>query len=171
MELSSEQSVSLLRDALEEAQSTVRAYDTKAQIVGVGYIFALRIVGSVDKLLPETSEVDWLTVFAAWGIVILPILLFGYVLYPTRKSAPRLDEKPSKRPEHILYVDPDRHDNIESLKQSVARCDPLNEFAYELLKVSKLREIKRKRFLRALFCAAGAFLFLFATQFIRVQSM
>lgn len=170
MGLSTEQSVSLLREALLEAQSTVRAYDTKAQIVGVGYVFALGIVGSVEKLLPKTSDADWLTVLAAWGIVIFPIVLFGYVLYPTRKTAPRLDEEPSKRPEHVLYIDPDRHDDVESLKSSVARCDPLNEFAFEVLKVSKLRELKRQRFLRALFFAAAAFLFLFATHFVRAQS-
>lgn len=36
--------VSFLNASLGEAPSTVRAYDTKAQIVGIGYIFALRIV-------------------------------------------------------------------------------------------------------------------------------
>ncbi len=50
--------MSLLRDSLAEAQSTVRAYDTKAQIVGVGYIFALGVVGSFEALLPEASELN-----------------------------------------------------------------------------------------------------------------
>ena len=36
MNLSAQQSFSLLRDSLAEAQTTVRAYDTKAQIIGVG---------------------------------------------------------------------------------------------------------------------------------------
>jgi hypothetical protein len=38
-----------------------------------------------------------------------------------------------------------------------------------VLKLSKLRELKRQRFLRALFLAAGAFLFLFATQLLQAQ--
>ena len=34
----------MLLAALQEAQSVVRSYDTKAQIVGVGYILALNLV-------------------------------------------------------------------------------------------------------------------------------
>lgn len=38
-----QQSFMLLRDSFAEAETTVRAYDTKAQIVDIGYIFALVI--------------------------------------------------------------------------------------------------------------------------------
>ncbi len=85
MNLSAEQSLSLLRDSLTEAQETVRAYDIKAQIVGVGYIFALGVVGNFEALLPEASELDPFTLAVACGAII-PIFLFGFVLYPTRKS-------------------------------------------------------------------------------------
>ena len=167
MQQSNEQSISLLREALAEAQVTVRAYDTKAQIVGVGYVFSLGIVGTLGKLLPAASTLDGIAVTLAWTIVILPILLFGFVLYPSRKTAPLLDEDPEKRPEFVLYVDTDRHRDVEGLKQAASRCDPLNEYAFEVLKLSKLRELKRKRFLRALFLSAVAFCFLFATQLLR----
>lgn len=40
-----ERAIELLCDSLSEAQSTVRSYDTKAQIVGIGYIFALGVIG------------------------------------------------------------------------------------------------------------------------------
>ena len=79
MNLSAEQSLSLLRDSLTEAQETVRAYDIKAQIVGVGYIFALGVVGNFEALLPEASELNLLTLSVACGVII-PILLFGFVL-------------------------------------------------------------------------------------------
>ena len=101
--------------------------------------------------------------------MIFPILLFGYVLYPSRKTAPLLDEDPVKQPEFVLYVDTERHRDVEQLKRSLATCDPVNEYAFEVLKLSKLRELKRQRFLRALFLAAAAFLFLFTTQLLRVQ--
>ena len=71
----------LIAEALAEAQQTVRAYDTKAQIVGVGYIFALRIVFGLGDLLPKAERSDELLVFVGWTIVISPILLFGFVLY------------------------------------------------------------------------------------------
>ena len=167
MNPSAEQSLSLLRDSLAEAQTTVRAYDTKAQIVGVGYIFALGIVESFEALLPEASELNLLTLSVACT-AILPILLFGFVLYPSRKSAEKFADQSEATPEHVLYVDPTKLGSVKALKEAVGRCDPIIEVSFELLKVSQLRVLKRRRFLRALFSAAVVFLFIFATHFIRM---
>jgi hypothetical protein len=164
LELSTQQSLSLLRDSLGEAQATVRAYDTKAQIVGIGYIFALGIVTRVGEALPKTSEINIVYVLVAWGVVILPILLFGFVLYPSRKKAPRLANELTMKLEHILYIDPQRLGDLKELKEAAGRCDPISEIAFELLKVSMLRELKRRRFLRALFAAGICFAVLFASQ-------
>ncbi len=166
MNPSAQQSLSLLRDSLAEAQATVRAYDTKAQIVGVGYIFALGVVGSFEGLLPEASELNLLTLSVACS-AILPILLFGFVLYPSRKSAEKFAVQSEETPEHVLYVDPTKLGSVTALKEAVARCDPIKEVSFELLTVSQLRELKRQRFLRALFLAGVVFLFIFATHFIR----
>ncbi len=159
--------MSLLRDSLAEAQTTVRAYDTKAQIVGVGYIFALGIVESFEALLPEASELNLLTLLVACT-AILPILLFGFVLYPSRKSVEKFADQSEETPKHVLYVDPTKLGSVKALKEAVERCDPIIEVSFELLKVSQLRELKRRRFLRALFSAAVVFLFIFATHFIRM---
>ncbi len=166
MNPSAQQSLSLLRDSLAEAQATVRAYDTKAQIVGVGYIFALGVVGTFETLLPKASELNLLTLSVACG-AILPLLLFGFVLYPSRKSVKKLAKQPEKTPEHVLYVDPTKLGSVTALKEAVARCDPIKEVSFELLTVSQLRELKRRRFLRALFSAGVVFLFIFAHHFIR----
>ena len=77
-----------LLSALQEAQSLVRAYDTKAQILGVGYILALNLVLHFDDLLPARGPIGPLFIAVVWGIVLLPILQFGLVLYPTRKGFP-----------------------------------------------------------------------------------
>ena len=160
-----QQSLDILRDGLVEAQATVRAYDTKAQIVGIGYIFALGIVGRIGDLLPATTEVNLLTVLASWGIVIMPILLFGFVLYPTRKVAPKLANAPERKLQYVFYVEPVRVGSVAALRDAVEQCDPVDEMAFELLKVSGLRELKRQRFLRALFAAGLCFIFLFLFQF------
>ena len=162
-----ETSLNLLQSSLAEAQVTVRGYDTKAQICGVGYVFALGIVGQVSNLLPKAGGVDWGTVLAAWGIVILPTMLFGYVLYPTRKSAEAFANTSAIKAEHILYIDPKKLDSIEDLKSASERADPATEYSFELLKVSQLRDLKRSRFLRALFSALIAFLFLFGSHLAR----
>ncbi len=166
MEPTTQQSLSLLRDSLGEAQSTVRAYDTKAQIVGIGYIFALGIVGRWEDLFPK-ADVNVGYVLVAWGVVIISIVLFAYVLYPSRKMAPKLANESTVDVDHILYIDPKKFGSVEELKVAVDRCDPINEVAFELLKVSKLRELKRRRFLRALFGAGICFVVLFTSQFMR----
>ncbi len=167
MHPSAQQSLSLLRDSLAEAQTTVRAYDTKAQIVGVGYIFALGVVGNFEALLPDVSELNPLLLAVAC-VAILPILLFGFVLYPSRKSAEKFSDQSEATPEHVLYVDPTKIGGVKALKEAVGCCDPIIEVSFELLKVSQLRELKRRRFLYALFLAAVVFLFIFATHFIRM---
>lgn len=162
------QSLGLLRDSLSEAQTTVRAYDTKAQIVSVGYIFALGIIGHFEKWMPQPTDVNaFVNTLVGWSVVILPILLFGHVLYPSRKMAPRLDSRPSVDLEYVLYVDPNRLGSVEDLSAAAGRCDPINETAFELLKVSKLRELKRIRFLRGLFAAGFCFVVIFATHLAR----
>lgn len=162
--LNQEQSLALLKDSLKDAQDTVRAYDTKAQIVGVGYIFALNVISQVGQLNPDQpTDVNLLTIIIPWIFVILPIMLFGWVLYPTRNSPKLLGASSKRVSKHILFFEPSPNNTVEDIKAAVLESDPIDEVAYELLKVSKLREIKRSRFLRALFGAGLAFWVLFTS--------
>ena len=90
-----------------------------------------------------------------------------FVLYPSRKTAPPLSDEPAEQLEHVLYIDPRRHSGVRELVQAAQRADPVSELAFELMKISKLRELKRQRFLRALFAAGISFLVLFAAQLIQ----
>ena len=159
-----EQSVTLLRDALTEVQTSVRAYDTKAQIVGVGYVFALGVIGRTYEALPGSHIADIPAVVITWLVVILPILLFGYVLYPTRKTAAKMKVAREASGPHVLFYEPDANASVETIKRAAIDCDPVDEMAFELLKVSRLRELKRTRFLRALFAAGIAFAVMFFGQ-------
>ena len=96
----------LLRDGLAEAQATVRSYDTKAQIVGVGYIFALGVVGQISALLDRETEASVIVVVISWAIVVMPILFFGYVLYPTRKTTSYTEATKHHGIQHVLYLNP-----------------------------------------------------------------
>lgn len=158
----------LLRESLLEPQATVRAYDTKAQIVGVGYIFALGVVGQVEGLVPVQGSLGLTGLVVAWGIVIAPILMFDHVLYPTRKSAPRVEATKRDGIQHILYLDPKKKPSVSDVRAAAMSSIPVNELSFELLMVSTLREIKRKRFLRGLYAAAFSFLCLFARHIHRV---
>jgi hypothetical protein len=164
--ISASDKAQLVKEALTEAQQTVRAYDTKAQIVGVGYIFALGIVFRLGDLLPKVERSDVLLVIGGWSIVIFPILLFGFVLYPTRKSisGTRSDANLSRG---LLYFSPGSHNSVDSYIEALGEADGLKERTEELFSVTELRELKRKRFLRALFAAGVAFVMLFWAQIWR----
>lgn len=167
MGIEDEEALQLLRDSLGEAQATVRGYDTKAQIVGVGYIFALGIVAQINDMLPGRPDSPLALVLLSWAVVMFPIFHFGYVLYPTRKTAPKLSQDLDTRLERVLYVETGRFRTVEELRASVSRCDPVDEYCFELLKISTLRELKRKRFLRGLYSAAIAFAALFLSHLLR----
>ncbi|MEM6491150.1 MAG: hypothetical protein AAF684_04505 [Pseudomonadota bacterium] len=162
-----EEALDLLKLSLAEAQTSVRSYDTKAQIVGVGYIFALGVIGQFERALPTASTSEIAYVLLAWGIVIAPIVMFGAVLNPTRKAAPALQQQVGDAVKSVLYVDPKTVTSLAAMKNMALRADPALELSYELLKVSTLREVKRRRFRAGLFSSAGAFAVIFAMQLIR----
>lgn len=159
----------LVKEALAQAQQTVRAYDTKAQIVGVGYILALGIVLRLGEALPKLERSDILLVLVGWSIVISPILLFGFVLYPTRKSVSGTAAD-DHRSRGLLYFSPGAHASVDSYMEALTAADGLREQTSELFVVTELRELKRKRFLRALFATGAAFVLLFWVHVWRVLS-
>ena len=163
--------VELLKLALTECQATVRSYDTKAQIVGVSYIFALNIVLQLGAMLPVgTPRFSVLYVLFSWMVMIAPVAMFGFVLYPTRKNVRSLKaEFPDIA--HALYIDPDQQNNPGQYLEKVNESNFSDELTHELFKISDLRELKRKRFLRALFCAGLALLVLFFGQLSRMMSV
>lgn len=153
-----------LQIALEEAQATVRAYDTKAQIVGIGYTFALNIVATVVGGLPGAHEEGPIFIILFWLIVMAPLFLFGYVLYPSRRTVPKVNDTSELDLTRTLYLQSTRYRTVTELKDAVGKSDWVAELAYEALKVSKLREQKRARFITALFATVISFGVLAAKQ-------
>ena len=99
----------MLLAAPQEAQNdVVRSYDTKGQIVGVGYVLALNLVLHFDGLLPTRAMIGPLFIVVVWGVVILPILQFGHVVYPSRTRAEKelLAKTSCCSEQSLFYVDP-----------------------------------------------------------------
>jgi hypothetical protein len=159
----------MLLAALQEAQSMVRAYDTKAQIVGVGYILALNLVLRFGDLLPTHAPLGPLFFAGVWAILIMPILQFGQVLYPSRRLAEKeLAPKTSCSSERsVFYVDPGGFADLQEFVQQAARSDWTSVLACELLKASRVRIIKQVRFRRGLMMTVVSFVVLAAEQFLR----
>ena len=163
---SESEQVSFLMSALDEAQSSVRAFDTKAQIVGIGYIFAVGIITTIGSWSPDKTPFTVSSVILAWLLVMVPIVFFGAVLYPSRKMAPKLGEK-SSHVKRLYHMSNEYIKNVDTYLSDIENCDIKAEISYELMKVSALRELKRVRFLRALFFSCLSFVLIFVAQLIR----
>jgi hypothetical protein len=159
----------MLLAALQDSQAAVRSYDTKAQIVGVGYILALNLVLHFGDLLPTRAPLGPLFFAVVWGIVIMPIMQFGQVLYPSRASAEKelLAKMSSGSEQRVYYVNPDRFVDLKDFVQQALRCDWTSALAAELLKTSRVRIIKQARFRRGLMMTVVSFMVLGGEQFLR----
>lgn len=149
-------SVNCLLAALKEAQDSVRSYDTKAQIVGVGFIFTIGIITKLGASLPGPSELNPIGVVLFWLLGIVPILLFGFVLYPSRNSVRSL-ESYKELIRHNYYISSESPRDLDAYLKDIGSSDWSAEIAYEIIKVSGLRDLKRVRFIRALRISAFSF--------------
>ena len=151
--------------ALKEVQDTVRAYDTKAQIVGVGFIFTIGVITNIGARLPNQPEFTTLMLILVWILAIGPIILFGVVLYPSRSMAPTLgDEGEDVR--HNYYVATAVQKNLGIYLRNIEACNWIREIAFEIMKVSNLRDKKRNRFLRALYASGFSFIIIICLQIL-----
>ena len=67
-----------------------------------------------------------------------------------------------------MYVETRRFEDVTALREASLDTDWLNEMSYEVLKVSRLRGLKRARFIRALAATALAFACLCALELTRL---
>ena len=148
----------------------MRAYDSKAQIVSVGYIFTIGIILNLGTRIANMPETGTVTIIVAWAVFISPIMLFGAVLYPSRKASPELGEQGS-RALRTFYLEPEHIHDVDTYLAAVEASDPKKEIAYEIVKTASLREIKRGRFLRALLAAAMSFVIMFLVQLFRAEPL
>lgn len=163
----------MLLAALQETQVTARSYDTKAQIVGAGYILALNLVLHFGDLLPTRAPLGPLFFAVVWGVVILPILQFGQVLYPSRTRAGKdlLGKTSGASDQRVYYVEPDTFADLKDFVREALKSDWTSVLGAELLKTSRVRIIKQVRFRRGLMMAVVSFIVLGGEQFIRSLSI
>ncbi len=151
--------------ALKEVQDTVRAYDTKAQIVGVGFIFTIGVIMNIGARLPNQPEFNTLMLILVWILAIGPIILFGVVLFPSRSIDPIIgDEAEDVRQNY--YVATAIQNNLSTYLRNIEACDWRQEIAYEIMKVSNLRDKKRSRFILALYASAFSFMVVIGLQIL-----
>ena len=166
--LSTDQKNLFLYAALKEAQDNIRTYDTKAQIVGIGFIFTIGMVIKFNTWTTASQDVMHLATIATWVLIIVPAVFFGSVLYPTRRVAPQV-LKNQALIKGMFYLYPE--ENMSNYTQNLNHMDIEQELSYELLKVSYLRDLKRRRFLQAMMMASISLALLFVLQLLPLLHM
>ena len=98
---------------------------TRLRSSAVGYILALNLVLHFGDLLPTRAPLGPLFFAAVWGIVIMPILQFGQVLYPSRRRAEKelLAKTSCGSEQRVYYVDPDTFADLERLRPTGPKSD------------------------------------------------
>lgn len=160
-----EEKLKFLYAALKEAQDNVRNYDTKAQIVSIGYLFTIGALLRIPSSVPVSAGI--FQTILMWFIIIFPLSLFAAVLYPTRKMAPSV-KRGREGVKALFYFHPSEVESVDDYVNQLKDINIEQELSYELFKVSVLRDLKRVRFLRALFFAGMGLLVLFTRQIIPI---
>ena len=165
--LSTEQKSLFLYAALKESQDNIRTYDTKAQIVGIGFIFTLGMMFKFNSWTAQAAQWNHLAVIISWVLIILPVASFGSVLYPTRRVAPHV-LKNKEIVKGLFYMN--EAENVTEYVKQLGQMDIEQELSYELLKVSYLRDLKRRRFLQAMTLASLSLVSILLLQVIPIAN-
>ena len=64
--------LSILLASLQDVRNTIRGYDTKAQVVSIGFIFSLGLITTVGSLAPEVPRFTLSLVVFSWVLGIVP---------------------------------------------------------------------------------------------------
>lgn len=161
--LTKEQKCQFLYASLKEAQDNIRTYDTKAQIVGIGFIFTIGMATKFNTWAATAESWHLWAIIVTWILIIIPVVLFGAVLYPTRRFAPSVLRN-KDLVKGMYYMN--QVESVADYVEQMSDMDTEQELAYELLKVSYLRDLKRRRFLKALTAATTSLLLLFCLQLV-----
>lgn len=162
--------ITCLLAVLKESQDTVRSYDTKSQICGVGFIFSIGIIAQIGKGFGSEIQMTTFMVIFLWLLSIGPIILYGMVLFSSRKT---MDELGRDEPDilHIFYLLGRKSKDFSSYMVDIQACDWKKEIALEIVKVARLRNIKRDRFIRALGSSGISYVLIIFFQILRSQNV
>ena len=139
-----------LRDILGRSEETVRAFDIKSEIAMLCFVLSVEAgqafinLSQLGTTRPYLSLVLLVTFIAA---------LFAYmsVLFPAQN--PKLLKETGRQSgdEQNAYFIMDPEGMLpEDIVRSVTRADHAQDIAYEILKLSAIRNAKRSRFIGAL---------------------
>lgn len=154
-----QQNIECLLNAVNEAQETIRSYDTKSEILG---ILMTLVVGLLNfNLVSDYKRDTWVMLLIALATVsaIISLLFMLSVLFPSRNPVEEVDlGEYTPRGTYFLFKKRGDKFNFNSIYSKIIDTDWQKELLLELLKVSGIRDRKHTWFTRAVKTAAFTFI-------------
>lgn len=146
--------IECLMHSIEDAQQTIRAYDTKAEILAILLTFAIGLTNFT--LMPSLGFTSKSFLLFSWLVSLLAILFLGFVLHPKKnqfKSISFGTYSPSGL--YFLHkITESAQNTVSALADKARNTNWVEELTYESMKLSLIRDKKHKWFIRAL-CLSG----------------
>jgi hypothetical protein len=128
-----------LRASFADAQATVRAYDTKSQIVLASTAFSFNPIFNSIKQIDTSAGVN-LRIGIVFCLFVIVLLLFLRVLGPV-SSKLRNDEA-----EDVFFLNDAWKYNPTSYREALQKSDLATSYAEQVLKLHAIRRTKHNRF-------------------------
>lgn len=142
--------ISCIMHAIEDTQATIRAFDTKAEILGVFLTLAIGITNFA--LLEHTTGVTKCLLASSWIMALITIAALGLVLHPKKNPFKNIalgNYTPSST--YFLFnLLSSPQNTITALADKAINTDWVSELMYENMKLSAIRDHKHFWFTWAL---------------------
>ena len=128
-----------LRANFADAQATVRAYDTKSQIVLASTAFSFNPIFTTIKQIDASSSVN-LRLGIVFCLFVIVLLLFLRVLGPVSAKLK------GQQTEDIFFLRNATKYDPHSYREALEKTDLLTSYADQVLKLHAIRAVKHNRF-------------------------
>lgn len=141
-DIKTDTTISCLKHAIEDAQETIRAYDTKSEILGILLTLAIGIT-NFTILERSTAYTKWF-LFSSWIVALLAIGVLGVVLHPKKNPFKNIalgNYTPSGA--YFMSNLPSSPANtVTILAEKAMNTDWVSELMYENMKLAAIRDHK-----------------------------
>lgn len=147
------QELEFLRANFADAQATVRAYDTKSQIVLASTAFSFNPIFTTIKQIDTSASVN-LRIGIVFCLFVAVLLLFLRVLAPVSTKL-----RGEEAAEDVFFIKDASKYDAETYRRTLQKADLSMSYAEQVLKLHAIRKIKHSRFQ---FAVLGLALYLLA---------
>lgn len=157
--------ISCLMHAINDAQETIRAYDTKAEILGVLITLAIGLT-NFTIFTNSTGSAKW-TLVISWLVALVAILSLGLVLHPKKNPFEKtsLGNFTPSSTYFLTNIMSSPQNTVATLAAKALVTDWVYELMYENMKLSVIRDRKHNYFTWAL-RLAGVMILLIITSIV-----